>query len=73
MGRIGSKPPSRLPRPEPTKGLGRRMVVDAKTPRDSGDASAAVEHAGADAGDDLVDRDHERVCKTDVSDKTTEG
>ena len=33
------------------------MVVDAKTPRDSGDASAAVEHAGADAGDDLVDRE----------------
>ena len=37
------------------------MVVDAETPRDRRDASAAVEHRGADADDDLVDRDHQRV------------
>ena len=49
------------------------MVVDAETPRDRGDASAAGEHRAADASDDLVDRDHERVGKANVGEKTTEG
>ena len=49
------------------------MVVDAEVLRDPADASAAVEHRAADAGDDLVDRDHERVGNANVSEKTTEG
>ena len=50
-----------LARPVPTKRLRNRMVVKPKTPRDGGDASAAVEHRGADTSDDLVNRDHEGV------------
>ena len=49
------------------------MVVDAETPRDRGDPSAAVEHRGADASDDLVDRDHERFRNAHGSEKPTEG
>ena len=41
--------------------LGGRMVVDAETPRDRGDATAAVEHRAADASDDLRERDHKQV------------
>ena len=48
------------------------MVVDAETPRDRGDPSAAVEHRAADASDDLGDPDHERVRNAHGSEKPTE-
>ena len=49
------------------------MVVDAKVRRDPTDAGTAVVHRGADGCNDLVDRDHEGVSKTNVGEKTAEG
>ena len=49
------------------------MVIDAETPYNPADASTAVVHRGTDGGDDLIKGDQERVSKTNVSDKTTEG
>ena len=49
------------------------MVVNPETPRNRGDANSAIGHRGADAGDELIDRDHKRVCESNVGEKTAEG
>ena len=49
------------------------MLIYAEVLCDPADASATVVHRPADGCDDLVNRNHERVGKTHVSDKTTEG
>ena len=64
---------ARSPRPEPTQSLVGRVVVNAEVLRDPADAGTSVVHRAADGGNDLVDRDNERVGNANVGNKTTEG
>ena len=64
---------ARSPRPEPTQSLVGRVVVNAEVLRDPADAGTSVVHRAADGGNDLVDRDNERVENANVGNKTTEG
>ena len=60
-------------RTEPAQSLRGRVVVDAEVLCDPADAGASVVHRGADGGDNLVDRDHERIGNANVGEETTEG
>ena len=71
-GTVESRSP-RSPRTEPAQSLVGRVVVNAKPLGDLADADAAGVHRAADGCDDLINRDNERVSKTNVTDKTTEG
>ena len=61
------------PGAKPAQSLRGRVMVDAEVLRDPTDAGTAGVHRAADGGDDLVDRDHERIGNANVGDKTTEG